>query len=293
MPSTLETCANTAGRPSGSLGDTVYQEDTKQIITYDGSAWIEYDSDSASGYDLDGTNVISALPAFHFDAEKFNGVDATGNPSDATTIDTSTVWTSRVGGITASQDTSANQPSYKTTGTNSKPYVLSTAFMYLELSEIISAPGPFTVFAVSEATAAGKSATIGDGVFKAEAPKANIQFIWSNTNYLYYSATGADSGALPLAINGAETRAFLMTRDSSDNTNFFMDGDNETGTVVGTNSDTQFISSIMACISPYGLIGNMYEIAVWTSDLSSADRNILGVYAQAKYDASNLGWTNF
>ena len=84
-----------------------------------------------------------------------------------------------------------------------------------------------------------------------------------------------------------------MTRDSSDNTNFFMDGDNETGTVVGTNGDTQFISSIMASATPYGLIGNMYEIAVWTSDLSSADRNILGVYAQAKYDASNLGWTNF
>ena len=84
----------------------------------------------SSSYDLDGTNIVSVRPKFHFDAEKFNGVDSSGNGADLLTIDTSTVWTSRVDSITAFQDTAAaNQPSFRISGTNSKPYLESTSYM--------------------------------------------------------------------------------------------------------------------------------------------------------------------
>ena len=66
MASTLDTIADAAARPgSPSAGDTLYQIDTKQVITYDGSTWRVYDSDSSSPYDLDGTNSLVATPLFH------------------------------------------------------------------------------------------------------------------------------------------------------------------------------------------------------------------------------------
>jgi len=62
MASTLETCANTAGRPgSPSAGDTLYQIDTKQIITWDGSAWRLYDSDGTAVNDADITDLSPHL----------------------------------------------------------------------------------------------------------------------------------------------------------------------------------------------------------------------------------------
>ena len=290
--STLNTCTSSTRPGSPDAGDMLYETDTGDSIIWDGTAWRLYAS-TTSSYAIDGSRTISVRPDFHFDADKFNGVDATGNPADATTIDTSVVWTSRTGDMTAFQDTSADQPSYKTTGTNSKPYVLSTAYMYLELSEIITAPGAFTIFAISEATAAGKSALVGSGCKAGSAPQNNVQFAWASTDYSYFGTTGADSGALPIAISGGDMRAFLFIRDSSNNSRLYMDGDNTTTAVVGTNSVPQFISCIMAGVSPYGLIGNMYEVAMWKSDLSTADRNKLGAYGQAKYDSSNLAWADF
>ena len=290
--STLLTCTSTTRPASPATGDILYETDTAKSIIYDGAAWRVYASDSSS-YDLDGTNIVSVRPKFHFDAEKFNGVDSSGNPSDSTKVDTSTVWTSRVDSITAFQDTAANQPSFRTTGTNSKPYLESTSYMGLETSEVFAAPGAFTAFAIMEATSAQKVATIGGGASVGNAPKDNVDFIWSGAHYLYFSRSGADSGSLPLAISSGQMRAYLLVRDSSNNTSLFMDGDNTTSSVVGTNSQIQYISSIMINPYPYGLIGNCYEVAFWNSDLSTANRNALGAYAQAKYGSGNLGWTNF
>lgn len=290
--STLLTCTSTTRPASPATGDILYETDTAKSIIYDGATWRVYASDSSS-YDLDGTNTVSVRPKFHFDAEKFNGVDSSGNPSDSTKVDTSTVWTSRVDSTTAFQDTASQQPSFRTTGTNSKPYIENTAYMGLETSEIFTASGAFTAFGIIEATTARKVAVIGGGAFGGTAPKDNIDFVWSGTHYLYFSRTGTDNGALPLTINSGEMRAYLLVRDSSNNTSLFMDGDNTTATVVGTNSDIQYISSLMINVSPYGLIGNCYEVAFWNSDLSTANRNALGAYAQAKYGSGNLGWTNF
>ena len=81
--STLNTIANAANRPaSPSDGDTLYQIDTKQIIVYDTNTWRVFGADDAEGYDLDGTNVLTKSPVFHFDAGFINGTDATGNPSN-------------------------------------------------------------------------------------------------------------------------------------------------------------------------------------------------------------------
>jgi hypothetical protein len=72
-----------------------------------------------------------------------------------------------------------------------------------------------------------------------------------------------------------------------------MDGDNE-GSAVGTNSSTQFIGSVFEAGGvTYNNTGNVYEMMLFNTSLSNADRNALGAYAQAKYGSGNLGWTNF
>jgi hypothetical protein len=86
MSTTLTTCANLGARPAGSLGDVVYQEDTKQIITYDGTTWQEYDSDGPAVNDADITALTPHLwldpahpSAFFTDSTKTTGVTVDGN----------------------------------------------------------------------------------------------------------------------------------------------------------------------------------------------------------------------
>lgn len=298
MTSKLETCANTAARPaSPTAGDTLFQEDTNQIITWDGTAWYVYSADSATGYDLDGTNSTSVTPLYHFDAEKFNGVDTSGNPSDATAIDTSVVWKSRVGDVFASQATASNQPQFKSSGTNSKPYILGNQD-YLVTSKAFRLDGTFTVFGVAEATSSSQVSFISSGIGKSGSsffPSTTVFFAYSgNASYIYYQDSGADSGSLPLTLSGGDMRTFIIPRNSSNQTKVFMDGNNEDTNVVGTNTNSLFTGTLMTSAGAgYATIGNTYEIALFDSDLSTSDRNALGAYVQAKYGSSNAGWTNF
>jgi len=122
--STINTCTSSTRPVAPSAGDTLFETDTDSVIVYDGSAWKSYGADNG-GYNLDGTNSLTDRPVLHFDAEYFNGADTSGNPANDTSIDTSTVWKSRVdSSITLSQSVAASQPLYKTSGTNSKPYIL-------------------------------------------------------------------------------------------------------------------------------------------------------------------------
>mgnify|MGYP003145176221 CR=1 FL=1 len=298
MTSKLETCANASARPaSPAAGDTLFQEDIKQIIVWDGSAWYVYSADNATGYDLDGTNSTTAVPLYHFDAEKFNGIDTSGNPSDATTIDTSVVWQSRIGNVFASQATAADQPQYKTSGTNSKPYILSNQD-YLVTNKAFRLDGPFTVFAVVEATSSSQVSFIANGIEKdgsSYESEYSVFFAYSgNKSYVFYNDSGAAIGDLPLTLSGGDMRTFIIPRNSSNQTKVFMDGNNEDTNVVGTNTNPVYTGFLMGGEGGlYTTIGNTYEIALFDSDLSTADRNALGAYVQAKYGSGNAGWTNF
>jgi hypothetical protein len=62
MPSTLETCTSSSRPGSPSAGDTLFETDTKKIITYSGTDWYLYDADggetvtNAKALDFDGTD---------------------------------------------------------------------------------------------------------------------------------------------------------------------------------------------------------------------------------------------
>lgn len=301
--STLSTCTSSTRPVAPSAGDTLFETDTDSVIVYDGSAWKSFGADNG-GYNLDGTNALSVRPLCHFDAEYFNGVDTSGNPANDTSIDTSTVWKSRVdSSITLSQSLAASQPLYKTSGTNSKPYVYTDGGDYLTLSKGFSLPGEFTMFSITENTDSRPPTIFAGSGVRIDTnpdysnPDANLLFGYSNNSYYLYfqQAVGAVNGTAPL-LASTGMRALLISRDSSTplpNTKMFMDGDNQ-GSVVSTNDLTQFIGSVFRgkAVS-YSHVGNVYELLLFKSSLSSADRNALGAYAQAKYGSGNLGWTNF
>lgn len=106
MASTLETCANTAARPAApAAGDTVYQEDTKQIITYDGSAWQTYNS---NGVAVDDTIVSDLSPKIWLDPNGYCKSDA-GGTTACVSGDPVLVWKDRSGNSIDFEQTTASQ----------------------------------------------------------------------------------------------------------------------------------------------------------------------------------------
>ena len=281
-----------------------YQQDIQSCIVYDdgASAWKVFTPDDAP-YDLDGTNIMSTTPTYHFDAALVNGVDATGNPSNAAAL--TGTWSSRTNDfITTPIATGTQQPTYYTSGTNSKPYFSFDGGDYVPIIPFYDgfeiASGPFTIFAVAEkgADASGYLSFTGN----VGGSNKTLHMNYSNgTDYLFFSSTGASNGKARPNIDGslatyATTRMFLITRDSLDNGDLFLDGNNQTtalastysGSIVGNYGGTAgspFASNGGNGIgkSSYATTGHIYEVALFGSDLSTADRNKLITYVNTKY----------
>jgi hypothetical protein len=138
MTSTLETVADETARDalSPAVGDTLYQIDTKQVITCASLGpvvWRIYDSDAVaytstgendlnypSGLftDTGATYYVSTQPAWHFDASILDGAAAANNPANGTAV---AAWGDRSGnGQDTAQTTGSRQPAFHTKP--SRPY---------------------------------------------------------------------------------------------------------------------------------------------------------------------------
>lgn len=305
---TITTIANAAARPTPADGMIRYQQDIQSCIVYDSgaSAWKVFTPDDAP-YDLDGTNILTTTPAFHFDATRIDGSStaAGDNPVNAQIFDgtvdsdnpTGGIWTSRTGGAGSVATTVASaQPTYYTSGVNSKPY-FATVKDYLPIDQYNKAvyldSGPFTAFAVLDQTTGSNNLNMGGSC------RDTLDDLWMNftdgNDYLYWDATGKDNDNAPTMASGvgngstAEAepdvlRMYLLIRDSSDNTKIYWDGDNSTAGLTGTFAGNVIWNYLMHGLnSSYDMTGNYYECAFWKSDLSTADRNKLITYVNTKY----------
>ncbi len=298
---TLDTCTSTTRPASPALGDMLYETDTGRTIVCSnasGPVFKVYNSTS-SPYNLDATNTTSVRPLFHFDAALWNGADATGNPSNATTLDENYTWTDRAHGlVTVGQSTASSQPIYYTTGENSKPYVAGDGGDSLEIALPPMSHGAFTLFGVGKTDSSQRMSFVGRSISNGLTYGTQTVYFsyggggYTETDYLYYNSTGHTSGPHP-SVGGstsyAVTRCFLVIRDSSDNTSIWIDGDNTVsdGSTWGpaTTNEKCLWTSLMKG-GAYTVTGEIYETAVWDSDLSSADRNEIGDYVIAKYGLS-------
>ena len=310
---TIETIANTAARPTPSDGMIRYQQDIQSLIVYDSgaSAWKVFTPDAVD-YDLDGTNVMDNTPLFHFDASMVNGVDATENPANAqqfdTTVDsdnpTGGVWTSRSGSVVTVAQTSASlQPTYYTSGTNSKPY-FAVASDILVLDPQITTNGPWTIFAVMDKTSGSSYNLTVSGDMTEIAAGASTWFHYGSNSkdYLRFAATGNVNASPPTIADGVGNggtattvyseliRMFIITKGADDNIDaFFVDGNNAGAVTTNNYSLPGVLWTQLFKTKTYYHTGDFYECAVWEHKLSDADKNKLISYVNTKYDLDPSG----
>lgn len=289
----LDTCTSSTRPGSPTTGDMLYETDTQDVILYNGSAWKSYTPDVAP-YDLDGTNVLSVSPTFHLDAGKINGVDTSGNPSNGANL--TGTWTSLLNDVyTKAQATGSLQPVWNNSGTNSKPYFGCTAdaLYFYVYNQNLLVSDDYTIFWVGTKTADGTAyAAIGGQVATSKGTWMNFS---NGNDYLYFASTGASSSkARPTFASGVGngstavatyevTRMFLQTRDSSDNGDLWVDGNNQNSSLASTASDAWVWDQLLRTGASYAHTGNLYEVACFNSDLSTADRNKLIAYVNTKY----------
>ena len=296
--STLITCTSSTRPSSPSTGDILYETDTYQTIIYDGSAWKEFPSTS-SPYDLDGTNTVSSRPIWHFDAAKINGVDASGNPSNAASL--TTAWKSLSLGEGAMkwrfapQATSSYQPTWYSTGENDHPYLdWDGGDSLLFETGAIQISGPFCWFQVMKSDASQWTGMNGTsyGLFTRRA----------NDILYYYSSTssGYNSGQNTYNLDSLSNGTKMLLFEKSDTTNpswLHVNGDNGQGnTGSGASAGRITFTGFGTGLSGNRPNGKVYEMALWvgeginatTSPLTATDKNSLIDYVETKYDLSGF-----
>ena len=296
--STLNTCTSSTRPGSPSAGDTLFETDTNKIIVYDGSAFKEYDSDTGT-YALDGSNSLTTRPLWHFDAELVNGVDSSANPSDAASF--TGQWTSKINGeTTVAQGTASSQPTYNTSGENSKAYLSFDGGDFLFLTKRVYFNGDFTFMVVSKgATSSSNMSPLGaNGSEVPTLDNNNFQlggagpFSGRSGDFLmFYSDSGSGypgAASFPSGKNfHSQTRNLIYKRESSAASLFF-DGDNAGSRTSGT-SDCDVRVGVIGMTNFNKTTGNIYEIIAFDSALSTTDLNSWLAYVTAQYGAGGSG----
>lgn len=290
----------------------LYETDSYKTIIWDNtaSAWQEYAS-ASSPYDLDGTNSVSVRPLFHFDAGKINGVDTSGNPSDAASL--TTAWKSLAGCNPDfdfdAQATTSKQPTWYSSGENSLPYVDFDGGDELYHKIAPDLRGPWIWMQVMQADGSNKwNGPMLKGDTVTYATGWNV-FMQRTTNIAFYYSSSVIGGTYSWGYSdiidlSAATRLLLCDNPNTvTGTKLQVDGDNAMQGGAAS-------PSIPACVLPISgfgggfsqsnTIGKVYEMALWRSGggmsdtsalLSSADKNAIIAYVQTKYNLS--GMTNY
>jgi hypothetical protein len=293
MASTLITVADTTARDalSPAVGDTLYQIDTKQVITCSSIGpvvWRIYDSDAVaytstgendlnypSGLftDTGATYYVSTQPAWHFDASILDGAAAANNPANGAAV---AAWGDRSGnGQDTAQATGSSQPAFHTKP--SRPYEwagISRPFVRFDNDTLVfdasySVTGVGTLF-----TVAMRFGLYGR-LFE------TYTFV-SLSNYLALGSAGAVTifGVGTSGTHDTSTRPLMVVgnRDSSNNlTGWINGGSAAAGPTVKT---TAFTITQLGRGSSDTMV---WEQIYFAADLSLADMNVVREYLSNKY----------
>lgn len=310
MASTLNTIANAAARPgSPAAGDTLYQEDTKQIITWDGASWQLYDSDEQASaelyYDNNAAGFTSSTPAngwylgagvqpdLHFAADMMEG-DSHDIPSGwATTGEPVDAWGDISGnGNDLSQASAGNQPTWygNISGTAANPGFRKGPVVYFDgtnehmsLGSVVSLSGAYTYMYVGYKSWNSSS----DGLCALGTSGA-----WLHINYSTPDTrSGLDTGAYTDSTYGPnyyDTQLFTVVRDGSNNGTTYVSGMNSVDTT--TVSSSKDVSWMGRDYNQYG-IGYVYEAILFTSLLSTDNLNNVRNYLSNKYGLTTTAFS--
>jgi len=288
--STIQNIATAADRPTGlgtdNKGVTYLQLDTGRLIVWDGSNWNEYFYDSQIdplfaanqlGY-VDGlysgtSYEISTQPIMHFDAAILDGSNPANNPGDGLAV---SAWGDRSGRATnydATQTTGAAQPTYYING--DEKYVRFDGSDSLDFANTYTLPGAFNVVVVAN-TIADANMLLPLGM------NADSQYVFFELGGTTYGITGSavDNTYGP---NYNSIQQFWATRDGSNNHNIYVQGGNSI--ISKTTAATRTVARLGKANNGYWHTGDIYEVIIWGSNLSTADKNTVNSYLQNKYSS--------
>jgi hypothetical protein len=285
--STLSTTTSGARPASPSIGDTLYETDTKRVITCSATGpavWRVYDSDgvaySTAGTDelhyptglwasAGATYYLSVSPEMHFDATIMDGSYSDNNPADAGAV---ALWGDRSGSTTnydATQGTAGSQPAWDASGSGSKPAIVCDGD-FLDLATLYSPSSSFTQITVSKSNSATGTAPIAwNGA-------------WQNTIWLKYSSNSGDYIVGGNRGNLSTVNAVNMHTVKRDGAGVVLYQAGGTSLGNWTSSDTMKVDRI-AVSSLESHVGDISEILIFDSALSVAHLNVVRLYLTNKY----------
>lgn len=301
MASTLETCANTAARPaSPSVGDTVFQEDTNQIILWDGSVWQVYDSDRIqystsnelqySGNAMGFTTTDGSLPYYcpqpqlHFNSTYIAGTGS--NPDTGTTVAT---WSDISGNSNdAAQTNAAYQPTYYKDNGN-RGFL---SFAYLDsyiLSSTISISGDFTQIFV------GQRQSQGHDLVSAGGSGYYLIHVRKNTNNVYRPLTTGHttetvSGTAPYLTNEMWTAQRGTVSGTANTVTLAIAGGNVSSGHTHVSTSAPNLTWV-ANSGSFRHEGQYYELLHWDSKLGTDDLNRVRLYLTNKYGLTTAAFS--
>lgn len=285
--STLSTTTSGARPASPSIGDTLYETDTKRVITCSATGpvvWRVYDSDgvaySTAGTDelnyptglwssAGATYYLSVSPEMHFDATIMDGSDSDNNPADAGAV---ALWGDRSGSTPnydATQGTAGSQPAWDASGSGGKPAIVCDTD-FLDLATLYSPSSSFTQITVSKSDIATGTAPIAwNGA-------------WQNTIWLKYSPNNGDYTVSGNRGNLSTVNAVNMHTVKRDGTAVVLYQAGGTSLGNWTSSATMKVDRI-AKSSLQSHLGDISEILIFDSALSVAHLNVVRLYLTNKY----------
>ena len=300
MTSTLLTCANAAARPaSPNAGDTLFQEDTKQIIVYSGSDWKVYDSDGTAVNDADITALsphlwLDPLYSSPFFTDSGKGTAAT---TDGTRVG---CFADRSGnGFDFVQSTHVNKPILcKEAGIGSVPslcYSNTDQLDFVGTSGSEISAGNVTIFWVWRLAPEGNHMFL-QGTANSNEPRIRIN---GNSGSLVYnwkpfgSQQGSTNGVtfstsvVTDASLGARHIYCLRTNSTANRTNSYQNGGADiagsTTAPAGLYLENGQTSKMFAGSVNYHSPHWLFEYIVFDASLSDANVNTVNTYLGNKH----------
>lgn len=270
---------------SPATGDVYLETNTGKLRWWDGTYWNTFNYDSQydpnyaasqlgySGGLFSNTNYnISTQPIMHFDAAILDGSDQANNPSAGSAVST---WGDRSGqaiNYDATQATGSAQPTFNVSG-NDK-YLSFDGGDFLDFTDY-TLPTAFNMVAVCNTGAdANTLLPVGTNV---------------NSTYILLEFGGTTYGISGSVVDNTygpnynSIQQFWATRNGSNNHNIYVQGGNSIISTTAASSRT--LAQLGKANNSIYHIGDIYEIIIWGTDISTTDKNTVNSYLANKYSS--------
>jgi hypothetical protein len=215
---------------------------------------------------------ISTQPIMHFDAAILDGSDQANNPLNGVAVST---WGDRSGqGVNydATQATGSAQPTFNVSGDDK--YVSFDGGDFLDFTDY-ALPTAFNMVIVGNTNADANN-------FLPIGMNADSQYVILELGGTTYGISGnvVDNTYGP---NYNSIQNFWATRDGSNNFNIYVQGGNSI--LSRSTATARTVSRLGKANNNFYHTGDIYELIIWNTDLSTADKNTINSYLANKYSS--------